>query len=148
MNLEMSDAYVDANVFVYAFLKTKRTLQPHEIKVKEAAKKIVSRINEGEKVVTSVVHFSEVCNILEDYLPIEEALLIEKGLLFRENILVCEVSKDDYLKAISVTEDQQVRVNDALAYVLMKKEAIQTVYSFDKDFDAFTDIRRITEQQP
>jgi hypothetical protein len=144
----MSVAYVDANVFVYAFLKTKRTLQPHEVKIKETAKRIVSRINEGEKVVTSVVHFSEVCNILEDYLPIEEALLIEKGLLFRENILVCEVSKDDYLKAISVTEDQQVGVNDALAYVLMKKEAIQTVYSFDKDFDAFTDIRRITEQQP
>ncbi len=141
----MSLAYVDSNVFVYAFLKTKRALQPHEVKIKEAAKKIVSRINEGEKVATSVVHFSEVCNILDDYLPIGEALLIEKGLLFRENILVCEVSKDDYLKAISVTENQQVEVNDALAYVLMKKEAIQTVYSFDKDFDAFADIRRIIE---
>jgi predicted nucleic acid-binding protein len=141
----MPIAYVDANVFVYAFLKTKRALQPHEVKIKEAAKKIVSRINEGEKVVTSVVHFSEVCNILEDYLPIGEAILIEKGLLFRENILICEVSKDDYLKAISVTEDQKVGVNDALAYVLMKKEAIQTIYSFDKDFDTFTDIHRIIE---
>ena len=141
----MSVAYVDANVFIYAFLKTKRTLQPHEVKIKDAAKKIVSRINEGEKVVTSVVHFSEVCNILEDNLPIEEALLIEKGLLFRENILICEVSKDDYLKAISVTEDQNVGVNDALAYVLMKKRAIQTVYSFDKDFDTFADILRTIE---
>jgi len=141
----MSVAYVDANMFIYAFLKTKRTLQPHEVKIKDAAKKIVSRINEGEKVVTSVVHFSEVCNILDDYLPIEEALLVEKGLLFRENILICEVSKDDYLKAISVTEDQSVGVNDALAYVLMKKMAIQTVYSFDKDFDTFADIRRTIE---
>ena len=71
--LRMSVAYVDANVFVYAFLKTKRNLQPHEVNIKEAAKKIVSRINEGEKVATSVVHFSEVCNILDDYLPFEEA---------------------------------------------------------------------------
>ena len=141
----MSVAYVDANVFVYAFLKTKRALQPHEIKVKEAAKKIVSRINEGEKVATSVVHFSEVCNILDDYLTIEEATLVEKGLLFSENILVCEVSKEDYLKAIAVTEDQQAGINDALAYVLMKKEAIQIIYSFDKDFDTFADIHRITE---
>jgi hypothetical protein len=141
----MPVAYVDANVFVYAFLKPKRKLEPHEVKIKEAAKKIVSRINDGEKVATSVVYFSELCNILEDYLPIEEALLIEKGLLFHENILVHEVSKDDYLKAISITEDQQVIVNDALAYVLMKKEAIQTVYSFDKDFDAFKDISRIIE---
>jgi uncharacterized protein len=141
----MSVAYVDANVFVYAFLKTKRNLQPHEVKIKEAAKKIVSRISEGEKVVTSVVHFSEVCNILDDYLPIGEALSIEKALLFRENILVCEVSKDDYLKAISVTEDQKVGANDALVYVLMKRESIQTVYSFDKDFDTFTDIHRVIE---
>jgi uncharacterized protein len=141
----MSVAYVDANLFVYAFLKTKRALQPHEVKIKDAAKKIVSRINEGEKVVTSVVHFSEICNILDDYLPIEEALLIERGLLFRENILICDVSKDDYLKAVSVAEDQSVGINDALAYVLMKKRAIQKVYSFDKDFDAFADIRRTIE---
>jgi predicted nucleic acid-binding protein len=141
----LSVVYVDTNVFVYAFLKPKRKLQPHEVNLKEAAKRIVSRINEGEKVATSVVHFSEVCNILEDYLPFGEVLLIEKGLLLRENILVCEVSEEDYLKAISVAEDQQIGVNDALAYVLMKKEAIQTIYSFDKDFDTFTDISRIIE---
>jgi predicted nucleic acid-binding protein len=141
----MPVVYVDTNVFVYAFLKTKRALQPQEVKIKEAAKKIVSRINEGEKVVTSVVHFSEVCNILDDHIPIEEAILIEKGLLFRENILICEVSKDDYLNAISVTEDQKVGVNDALAYVLMKKRAIQTIYSFDKDFDNLADIHRVIE---
>jgi hypothetical protein len=83
----------------------------------------VSRINEDEKVVTSVVHFSEVCNILDDYRPVEEAFLIEKGLLFHENILICAVSKDDYLKAISVTEDQQVELTMHLpTYVLMKKE--------------------------
>jgi predicted nucleic acid-binding protein len=141
----MSVVYVDANVFIYAFLKTIRKLQPHEENIKEAAKKIVSRINEGEKVATSVVHFSEVCNILEDHLPFGEALLVEKGLLLLENVVVCEVSEDDYLKAISVAEDQQIGVNDALAYVLMKKKEIQSVYSFDKDFDTFTDINRIIE---
>jgi predicted nucleic acid-binding protein len=59
--------------------------------------------------------------------------------------LICEVSKDDYLNAISVTEDQKVGVNDALAYVLMKKRAIQTIYSFDKDFDNLADIHRVIE---
>ena len=44
-----------------------------------------------------------------------------------------------------MAEDHQVGVNDALAYVLMKKDAIQELYSFDKDFDAFTDIHRKTE---
>ena len=139
----MSVVYVDANVFVYAFLKPKRKLQPHEENIKAAAKKIVSRINEGERVATSVVHFSEVCNILDDYLPLEEAVAVEKGILLRENILICEVSEDDYLNAISVAEDQRVGVNDALAYVLMKKATINKIYSFDKDFDSFNDIKRI-----
>ncbi len=141
----MQPVYVDANVFIYAFLKTKRQLQPNELKMKETAKKIVARISEGEKVTTSVVHFSEVCNILEDYLPLEEALLLEKGLLYRENILICEVTQEDYLKAVSMAEDYRVGANDALAYILMKKEDISAIYSFDKDFDVFNDIQRVTE---
>jgi predicted nucleic acid-binding protein len=138
-------AFVDASVFVYAFLKPKRKLQPHEASVKEAAKKIVLRINEGEEAATSIVHFSEVCNVLEDYLPLEEAFAIERGLLFRDNIVIYEVSKEDYLKALSIAEEQQVGANDALAYVLMKEAGLSRIYSFDKDFDLFKDINRIIE---
>ena len=139
----MGQTYVDANVFVYAFLKTKRQLKPNELEIKQAAKDIVARISKGEKVITSVVHFSEVCNVLEDHLPTGEAILIEKGLLYRENISICEVAQEDYIKAISIAEENEASVNDALAYVLMKRQGIQTIYSFDKDLDAFTDIQRV-----
>jgi predicted nucleic acid-binding protein len=138
-------AFVDANVFVYAFLKPKRKLQPHEKNIKDAAKKIVTRINEGEETVTSVVHFSEICNILEDHLPIQEACTIEKGLLFLDNIIIKEVSEEDYLKALAIAEDQQIGANDALAYTLMKEAGINKIYSFDEDFDGFKDIHRLTE---
>jgi predicted nucleic acid-binding protein len=141
----LSVAFVDANVFVYAFLKPKRKLQPHEQKIKEAAKKIVTRINEGEETVTSVVHFSEICNVLEDHLPIQEACTLEKGLLLLENIAVQEVSEEHYLKALAIAEELQIGANDALAYVLMKEEGINRIYSFDKDFNEFKDIRTITE---
>ncbi len=136
---------MDANVFIYAFLKTKRQLQPNEQKIKETAKKIVARISAGEKVVTSVVHFSEVCNILEDYLPFEEAVLLEKGLLYRENIEIFEVTPQDYLEAITLSESDHVGANDALAYILMQKENVRTIYSFDKDFKIFKDIKQVTE---
>jgi uncharacterized protein len=141
----MPTCFVDANVFVYAFLKTKRQLHPSELKIKRAAKGIVARISKDEKVLTSVVHFSEICNILEDYLSFEEAVILEKGLLFRENILICEVTQEDYLRAIAIAEDRHVGVNDALAYILMQKEGLDSIYSFDKDFDAFKDIQRTTE---
>lgn len=141
----MPPSFVDANLFIYAFLKPKRKLNAHEETIKVAAKRIATRINEGEETLTSVVHFSEICNILEDHLPIQEANTIEKGLLLRENLTVLEVSEEDYLRALAVAEDQQVGANDALAYVLMKEAGVGKIYSFDKDFDGFKDIQRITE---
>jgi len=141
----LAATFVDANVFVYAFLKPKRKLQPHEEKIKDAAKQIVTRISEGEETVTSVVHFSEICNVLEDHLPIKEALALEKSLLFLDNLQIKEVTHDDYLKALSVTEDQQVGVNDALAYVIIKETGLNEIYSFDKDLDKFADIHRTSE---
>ena len=141
----MPQTFVDANVFVYAFLKTKRQLQPKELEIKQAAKNIVARISQGEKVITSVVHFSEVCNVLEDHLPYQEAIILEKGLLYRDNILICEVEQEDFIKAVSIAEDHRVGVNDALAYILMKKKTVQTIYSFDRDLNAFDDIQRLTE---
>ena len=141
----MPATFIDANVFVYAFLKPKRKLQPHEEKIKDAAKKIITRINEGEETATSVVHFSEICNILEDHLPLEQAHMIEKGLLFLDNISIKQVSEEHYLKALAIAEDQHIGANDALAYVLMKETGLSRVYSFDKDFDQLKEIQRITE---
>ena len=94
---------------------------------------------------TSVVHFSEFCNIIDDYLPFQEAVILERALLYRENMLMVGVTQMDYLKAVSVAQDCHVGANDALAYILMKKEGVQTIYSFNKDFDVFKDIKRVTE---
>lgn len=141
----MPATFIDANVFVYAFLKPKRKLQPSEESIKDAARKIITRISNGEEVVISVVHFSEVCNILEDFLLVKEALELERSLLFQENIIIKEVSAEDYLKALTIAEDHEIGANDALAYVLMKELKINRIYSFDKDFDRFKDIDRTTE---
>jgi predicted nucleic acid-binding protein len=141
----LPSTFIDANVFVYAFLKPKRKLQPSEESIKDAARKIITRVSNGEEVVTSVVHFSEICNILEDFLPVKEALELERSLLFQENIIIKEVSAEDYLKALTIAQDQEIGANDALAYVLMKELKINRIYSFDKDFDCFKDIDRTTE---
>ena len=56
------------------FIKPKRKLKPHEVKIKESAKEIVKRINEGEEVGITVVQIAEIANLLESYLPLNEAL--------------------------------------------------------------------------
>jgi len=127
--------FVDASVFLHAYLKPKRVLKPHEKEIKENAKSILRRISEGEQVLTTAVHFGEVANLLEDLLPLPEALKLESGILALNNVEMVEVSKEMYLAAAPLAAEKGVGLNDALAVVAMSERGISEIYSFDGDFD-------------
>jgi predicted nucleic acid-binding protein len=131
-------------VFVHAYLKPKRSLTSLESRIKQSAKSIISRVNDGETVVTSVVHFGEVSNILEDNMSLNDAQGLERAICFKENVEIISVAHEDYLAALYQAEGKQLGINDALTYVLMKKRGIDEIYSYDKDFDSFQGITRVT----
>jgi predicted nucleic acid-binding protein len=117
--------FVDASVFLHAYLKPKRTLKPHEKEIRENAKSILRRISEGERVLTTTVHFGEVANLLEDLLPLPEALELESGILALDNVEMVEVSRGMYLAVNSLAVEKGVGLNDALAVVAMRKGEYQ-----------------------
>ena len=84
--------FVDASVFVYAFLKPRRELTPREAEAKERAKNIVRRINEGERVGITVAQLVEVANVLEKYMG-KAAHQVEHFLLHAPNVWVYPVDK-------------------------------------------------------
>ena len=135
--------FVDASVFVHAYLKPRRTLTPEETQIKKDAKSIVSRLNEGEPSIISVIHFSEIANLLEDNLPFREAIEIEKALSTRSSIEIETVEKKDCLDALVEAEQRNMGLTDALACMLMRRKQIHEIYSFDRDFDNVPDIKRI-----
>lgn len=130
-------------MFVHAYLKPSRPLKAHEAEIKENAKQIVSRVSAGEHVMTTVVHFSEIANTLEDKLPLAEANKIERAICLRENIDIVDVAREDYVAALDEGEKHRVGLNDSLAYIIMGKQGVTELYSFDRDFDQFKDVRRI-----
>jgi predicted nucleic acid-binding protein len=135
--------FVDASVFVHAFIKPKRELKPHEVKIKQAAQKIVKKINEGEKIAISVVNMTEIANLLEAHMSLDEALAIEEFLI--RNAKLVNVNKQQYFEAIKIAKEKRVGLNDAITYVIMLKNKIYEIYSFDKDFDKLEGIKRIYE---
>ncbi len=136
--------FIDANVFLYAFLKPRRKLREHEVLLKNGAKSIIYRVNSGEEVVTTVVHLGEIANILEEYTPLDHAIKIIETILLKKNIVIVPIEWSDYLVSIEIARKYCVGINDALAYSIMKRHGINEVYSFDRDFDKFPDIKRIT----
>ncbi len=136
--------FIDSNVFIYAILKPKRKLSREEEERKRRAKRIYDRVNRGEEVVTSIIHLSEISNILEDVAGSSYSVKFARALLSKKNIKFLSVSYEDYLLATAIAEDRKVSLNDALAYVLMKKSGLKEIYSFDKHFDNL-DVKRLEE---
>ena len=98
---------------------------------------------EGEEVVTSVVHLSEVVNILKRAISLVDLNDIIFTLFSMPNIEVVEVTKNDYLHAVSVAKELMLDPNDALAVVIMEEKGVREIYSFDSDFNKIESMKRL-----
>lgn len=135
--------FLDANVFIYAYYKPKRELTEKQKQMKERSKEIIRRINEGEDVITTVVHLSEVTNILKRALSMEDLYSLLIGLFSMDNVRIVDVTTEDYLGAIELTSELKMDPNDCLAVDVMRCEDINEIYTFDKGFDGVAGIIRV-----
>ena len=136
--------FLDANVFIYAYYKPKRKLTKKEGRMKEEAKKIISDVSRGkEKVATTVVHLSEVVNILKHGMPLKELTDFVLSLFMLDNLKIHGVSEAAYFAATELAEDLKIDPNDALAVDFMRKNNIEEIFSFDKDFEEIKRMKRL-----
>ena len=135
--------FLDANVFIYAYYKPKRELTEKQKEMKERSKETIRRINEGEEVITTVVHLSEVTNILKRALSMEDLYSLLIGLFSMDNVRIVDVATEDYLGAIELTSELKMDPNDCLAVDVMRCEDINEIYTFDKGFEGVAGIKKV-----
>ncbi|MFQ5976170.1 MAG: type II toxin-antitoxin system VapC family toxin [Candidatus Hydrothermarchaeales archaeon] len=136
--------FLDANIFIYAFYRPRVRLDSLQKRMKDSSKKIIEKINGGrEEVMTSVVHLSEVSNILKRSLHIEEVSSLILTLYGLDNVVILDVTANDYLVAVEMAEELRLDPNDALAVHLMQEHDISEIYSFDEGFEDLEGIVRV-----
>jgi predicted nucleic acid-binding protein len=136
--------FLDANIFIYAYYKPKKQLSEKEDTMKEKAKQIIRNVSQGkEEVLTTVVHISEIVNILKNGVPREILSKTILGLLTLDGITVLDVTKDDYFSAVTLGEDLKLEPNDALAVDIMQQNGVTEIYSFDEHFSKVDGITRL-----
>ncbi len=127
--------FLDSSVFLHAYLRPRRKLKPREEELKKRAKKIIERIDSSEEdVLTTVIHVSEIVNMIESWLGLKESLSILARFLSLRNISIVGVSESDYEEALTISIHYNISVNDAIAYLKMKENNINEIYTFDKHF--------------
>jgi predicted nucleic acid-binding protein len=136
--------FLDANVFIYAYYKPKKQLTEEEKQMKDHAKKTISNVSQSrEDVLTTVVHVSEIINILKHGMPQDQLLIIIRGLFMLDNVTILSVTREAYLAAIELGDDLKLEANDALAVDIMRTKNIEEIYSFDEHFDAIEGVTRL-----
>jgi len=135
--------FLDANVFIYAYYKPKKQLAQKEKQMKEHAKTIISSVSQGkEQVATTVVHVSEIVNMLKHGMPLDQLIII-RGLFMLDNVKIMSVTRGAYFAATELGDDLKLEANDALAVDIMRLNGIKEIYSFDEDFDQIEGITRL-----
>ena len=136
--------FLDANVFIYAYYKPRRPLTQSELKAKEKAKGELAAISDGEEMVlTTVVHLSEVANILKRSLGIPVLNSLMLTILMMDNVRVEAVRPDTYMSSVELGGELGLDPNDALAVETMQAEGVHEIYSFDRDFEGVRGIVRL-----
>ena len=136
--------FLDAIVFIYAYYKPKKQLTQKEKQMKEHAKKIVSSVSQGkEEVMMTVVHVSEIVNILKHGMPLDPLTTIIRGLFMLDNMKIMGITREAYFAATELGDDLKLEANDALAVDVMRLNGIKEIYSFDEDFDQIEGITRL-----
>ncbi|MEM2135634.1 MAG: PIN domain-containing protein [Candidatus Jordarchaeaceae archaeon] len=69
---------------------------------------------------------------------------VEEFLLFAKNDKTFNVTKKDCVRAFNIAKEEEVGLNDAIAWVVMTNNEVKEIYSFDKDFDKLKGIKRFT----
>jgi uncharacterized protein len=127
--------FLDANVFVYAYYRPKKALTEKEEAMKDQAKEIIRRVSSGkEQVTTTVVHVSEIVNILKNGMPQDQLTSLILGLFMLDNVRILDVTKDAYFAAAEIGNDLKLEPNDALAVDAMRQNGIDEIYTFDEHF--------------
>ena len=127
--------FLDANVFIYAYYKPRKPLSEKEKNMKEQAKKIIADVSEGkEEVIMTVIHISEVANILKHGMSREKLTEVMRGLFMLDNLKIIGVSRAQYFAAVELGDDLKLDLNDALAADVMQQNSVKEIYSFDEHF--------------
>ncbi len=129
--------FLDANIFIYAYYKPRKELSEKARWMKEESKKILKKINDGEEIVTTVVHLSEVNNFLKKSMDMATLQNLFLELYSLENFKIFDVRAEDYLAAIAMMAETGLDANDCLALKVMRDMNIKEMYSFNRGFERF-----------
>lgn len=131
--------FIDSNIIL-------RFILSDDIKLSPLASKILQKIENGRtKAYLSAITIAEIIYVLLKVYKFDREEISQKLLpLLQLNNLNVE-NKSIYDSIFRIFTQQRVDFEDAYLVALMNKKKISRIYSFDRDFDKFPQIKRLEQ---
>lgn len=127
--------FLDTNVILRFILADDPLLSPK-------AKDIFEKIDKGEKVFITSGVITELVYVLLKVYKFARAEISQKLLPIIQNENILTENKTIYKEVFEIFISKNIDFEDAYIVSLMRKKKAYTLYSFDRDFDKFPDIKR------
>jgi len=131
--------YVDSNVFLYPIIYDEETV----VEVKKSKSFLLKMALGKIEAYTSSLTWDEVTWVIRKLFGIEVSMHEGKKFLSFPNLRVLGVRMSTVFKAQELVERYGVKPRDAIHAAVALENKIKTIVSYDDDFDAINEIRRI-----
>lgn len=131
--------YVDSNVFLYPIIYDEETV----VEVKKSKSFLLKMALGKIEAYTSSLTWDEFTWVIRKLFGIEVSMHEGKKFLSFPNLRVLGVRMSTVFKAQELVERYGVKPRDAIHAAVALENKIKTIVSYDDDFDAINEIRRI-----
>jgi len=131
--------YVDSNIFLYPAIYKLETVEEAR-----ESKEFLLKISEGSvEACTATITWDEVVWVVRKIFGLKPSIELGRMLLEFPNLKFLNVKRSVVLRAQSLMEKYKIKPRDAIHAATALENGIETIVSYDRDFDKLEEIKRL-----
>ena len=139
MKLRRGLLYVDSNIFLYPAIYKLETVEEAR-----ESKEFLLKISEGSvEACTATITWDEVVWVVRKIFGLKPSIELGRMLLEFPNLKFLNVKRSVVLRAQSLMEKYKIKPRDAIHAATALENGIETIVSYDRDFDKLEEIKRL-----
>lgn len=135
----MNLVFIDSNIFMYAIGASHPYKTPSENLIRKIVEGQISAATDVEVLQEILYRYGAIGKSKLGYDLFDQILLTLT--------MIWSVEKEDLVIARKIQEKHDLKTRDAIHIATMTRHHVQTLYSYDKDFDRFPSIKRLMPER-
>ena len=139
MKLRRGSLYVDSNIFLYPII-----YKLEAIEEARESKDFLLKISEGSvEACTATITWDEIVWVIRRIFGLKSSIELGRKFLEFPNLKFLSVKRSVILRAQRLMEKYKIKPRDAIHAATALENNIETIVSYDRDFDKLEEIKRL-----